>query len=265
MSSSELSELSSSPLTDDDELERKIPKGKLDYYFNVGASALPPKLKKKRAPSPPHEYVLADNPDIAVRITGKRQPLLLCPKAPCACADLSHTQFICMFRSRFSNAFSKSLPHYGPQDIERGVVDSTPGEHVERLLCALLGLLLNRKKEVEYVSTMLRLSSHINYMHSIVLQANVCVCHQERTLFTRSRGSYCSKQKSMGRQVGEQKSIAWRGQLQQHEPRATCRSSHCVISQRRLLTSDSAHTAADTDTLVTGLFRCDQSHDQRLI
>ena len=54
-----------------------------------------------------------------------------------------------MFRSRFSNAFPKSLMHYGPQDIERGVSEPVPGEHVERLLCALLGLVLNRKKDVE--------------------------------------------------------------------------------------------------------------------
>ena len=54
-----------------------------------------------------------------------------------------------MFRSRFSNAFPKSLMHYGPQDIERGISEPVPGEHVERLLCALLGLVLNRKKDVE--------------------------------------------------------------------------------------------------------------------
>ncbi|GAM34888.1 hypothetical protein TCE0_015f02767 [Talaromyces pinophilus] len=54
-----------------------------------------------------------------------------------------------MFRARFSDVFPKSLPHYGPQDIEQGVQDSTPGEHVERLLCALIGLVLNRKKDVE--------------------------------------------------------------------------------------------------------------------
>jgi hypothetical protein len=54
-----------------------------------------------------------------------------------------------MFRSRFSNAFPKSLMHYGPQDIERGVSEPVPGEHVERLLCALLGLVLNRKKDIE--------------------------------------------------------------------------------------------------------------------
>jgi hypothetical protein len=60
-------------------------------------------------------------------------------------------QFIVMFRARFSDALPKSLPHYGPQDIERGVQDTVPGEHIERLLCALIGLVLNRKKEVEYV------------------------------------------------------------------------------------------------------------------
>ena len=56
-----------------------------------------------------------------------------------------------MFRSRFTEAFPKSLANFGPQEIERGVVDSVPGEHVENLLCALLGLLLNRKQDVKYV------------------------------------------------------------------------------------------------------------------
>lgn len=51
---------------DDDEVPDTISKGKLEHYFKVGSAALPPKVKRKRAPSPPHEYVLADNPDIAV-------------------------------------------------------------------------------------------------------------------------------------------------------------------------------------------------------
>ena len=54
-----------------------------------------------------------------------------------------------MFRSRFNDVFPKSLPQYGPQDVEKGVADPVPGEQVERLLCALLGLVLNRKKDVE--------------------------------------------------------------------------------------------------------------------
>ena len=59
-------------------------------------------------------------------------------------------QFIVMFRSRFNECFPKSLSHYGPQDIENGVVSTVPGEHVENLLCALIALVLNRKKWVEY-------------------------------------------------------------------------------------------------------------------
>ena len=58
-----------------------------------------------------------------------------------------------MFRSRFSPALSKSLPHYGPQDIERGVSEPIPSDGIERLLCALLGLVLNRKKDIEYALT----------------------------------------------------------------------------------------------------------------
>lgn len=54
-----------------------------------------------------------------------------------------------MFRSRFTEAFPKSLANFGPQELERGVVDTVPGEHVEHFLCALLGLLLNRKQDVK--------------------------------------------------------------------------------------------------------------------
>lgn len=54
-----------------------------------------------------------------------------------------------MFRSRFTEAFPKSLPNFGPQELERDVVDSVPGEGVEHLLCALLGLLLNRKQDIK--------------------------------------------------------------------------------------------------------------------
>jgi hypothetical protein len=56
-----------------------------------------------------------------------------------------------MFRSRFSDCFPAKLPHFGPQDIENGVVDSALSPPVESLLCALLGLVLNRKKPIEYV------------------------------------------------------------------------------------------------------------------
>ncbi|KAJ5649563.1 uncharacterized protein N7484_003286 [Penicillium longicatenatum] len=113
------SSLSSAPPTDDEAAmaidERPVGIAK---YFKKESETPPP----KREPSPPHEYVLADNPNIA---------------------------FIVMFRARFHDAFPRSLPHFGPQDIERGVEEPIPGEYIERLLCALLGLVLNRKKDVE--------------------------------------------------------------------------------------------------------------------
>jgi hypothetical protein len=54
-----------------------------------------------------------------------------------------------MFRSRFSDAFPVKVIQFGPQDIERGVVDLVPTPQLESLLCALLALVLNRKKPIE--------------------------------------------------------------------------------------------------------------------
>lgn len=58
-------------------------------------------------------------------------------------------QFIVMFRSRFSDAFPKPLAHFGPQELERDIVEPVPSDRVEHFLCALLGLLLNRKQDVK--------------------------------------------------------------------------------------------------------------------
>ena len=69
MSTSGLSDLSSPLSTDDERASAPIRPGSLDAYFKQNASAAKhdsPPAKKKRAPSPPHEYVLADNADIAV-------------------------------------------------------------------------------------------------------------------------------------------------------------------------------------------------------
>lgn len=54
-----------------------------------------------------------------------------------------------MFRSRFTEAFPKSLINFGPQELERDIVETAPGESVEHFLCAVLGLLLNRKQDVK--------------------------------------------------------------------------------------------------------------------
>ncbi|KAF1915668.1 hypothetical protein BDU57DRAFT_279681 [Ampelomyces quisqualis] len=92
----------------------------LSFFKQKDRSPSPP--RKKREPSPEHVYVPEDNPDIA---------------------------FIVMFRSRFNDAFPRGAPHVGPQDVELGVAEGTPSADVEGLLCALLGLVLNRKKPVE--------------------------------------------------------------------------------------------------------------------
>ncbi|KAK5663958.1 hypothetical protein OQA88_170 [Cercophora sp. LCS_1] len=124
---SSLSSLSAPPSEDESDIQLEERHGILKFFHKVDRNpALEPKEatppRPKREPSPPHEYVLADNADIA---------------------------FIVMFRARFTEAFPKSLPNFGPQEIESAVVETIPGERVEQFLCALLGLLLNRKQDVK--------------------------------------------------------------------------------------------------------------------
>ncbi|KAI9805112.1 MAG: hypothetical protein M1825_000946 [Sarcosagium campestre] len=124
MSQSDSSALSSPPLSDDEPFRESKKDGILKFFTKERArspdtSSESEPSPDKRPPSPEHEYVLADNPDIP---------------------------FIVMFRSRFNEVFPKSLAQFGPQDIERGLVGIVPGEHVDSLLCSLLGLVLNRKK-----------------------------------------------------------------------------------------------------------------------
>ncbi|KAF2095253.1 hypothetical protein NA57DRAFT_44903, partial [Rhizodiscina lignyota] len=124
--SSSLSSLSPPPDSDDEKPKLSLATdGAGDAQRSTSLSPAPStdsSLSEKRSASPEHEPVLADNPDIA---------------------------FIVMFRSRFNDAFPTKLGHFGPQDIERGVVDSMPSPQVEALLCALLALVLNRKKPIE--------------------------------------------------------------------------------------------------------------------
>ena len=71
MSSSELSELSSVLSSEDENILEPTQVGVLENYFKKGAGRairISPPAKKQRPASPPHEYVLADNPDIAVSL-----------------------------------------------------------------------------------------------------------------------------------------------------------------------------------------------------
>lgn len=68
---SSISTLSEPPSDDESDIQLEERQGILKFFHKVNQNpALAPKEKSpprpKREPSPPHEYVLADNPDIAV-------------------------------------------------------------------------------------------------------------------------------------------------------------------------------------------------------
>lgn len=70
---SSVSSLSEPPSDDESDIQLEERQGILKFFHKVDRNpALEPKEKTppraKREPSPPHEYVLADNPDIAVRV-----------------------------------------------------------------------------------------------------------------------------------------------------------------------------------------------------
>lgn len=70
MSADESSELSSVPSEDESNLQLKKKDGILKFFSKApkAPSKASSPLLPRRQPSPPHEYVLADNPDIAVSI-----------------------------------------------------------------------------------------------------------------------------------------------------------------------------------------------------
>lgn len=156
---SDSSDLSSPPSSDAEaapppKKTLKLKHGKLT--FSTKRKAPPTRESSpdepEREPSPPHDYVLADNPDIAVGLIDASLVFAYSFEHD-EWVIIGHPtnklQFIVMFRARFSDLFPKNVPNLGPQDVERGISGEEAGEHIENLLCALLGLVLNRKKPVE--------------------------------------------------------------------------------------------------------------------
>lgn len=73
MSADDSSDLSSVPSEDETNLQLTKKDGILKFFSKAPRPAAEPRVeasppRPKRDPSPPHEYVLADNPDIAVNI-----------------------------------------------------------------------------------------------------------------------------------------------------------------------------------------------------
>ena len=90
---SSISSLSAPPSEDESDVQLKKEHGILKFFHKVDQNpALQPKEasppRPKREPSPPHEYVLADNPDIAVRFTPLFVWLRVFDAKRRACADL---------------------------------------------------------------------------------------------------------------------------------------------------------------------------------
>lgn len=161
---SSLSSLSSPPSTDDEMPAPVAPRLKLTPQKSKKKNGTilsffksPEPARKKRPASPPHEMAFEDNDDIAVsqrrvgRVHSRRDGALPPGLPPETFANIL-AQFLVMFRSRFAEAFPPKTPHFGPQDIERGVSELVPSPQIETFLCALLALMLNRKKPIELVS-----------------------------------------------------------------------------------------------------------------
>ncbi len=129
-------------------------------------------------------------------------------------------QFIVMFRARFTEAFPKSSPNFGPQELERDVVEPIPGERVEHFLCALLGLLLNRKQDVKYVALSCRgpqcTSPRLSFTNLLTSGFT-----QTRSLQPCSRGGYSDTQGAMGKGLGEPESTLRASNLCLHDTSAT--------------------------------------------
>ena len=142
-----------------------------------------------------------------------------------------------MFRSRFNDAMPSKLPHFGPQDVERGVMEEPPSQQMEQLLCALLGLVLNRKKPVEYVHTAprprFRLAPRGWWSEYRELRGNwltETTVKQARTSWSRTRRSSPEPEVAMAAQMERAESVARRKEFREHdasrESISTCTIHH---------------------------------------
>lgn len=139
-----------------------------------------------------------------------------------------------MFRSRFNEAFPRNAPHVGPQDIELGVAEGTPSPDVEGLLCALLGLVLNRKKPVESVNLLppSRIVAPWSRSYHVAEQGITADKHgvqQERSLRPSSRGSNPDTEIPVASQMGVLESPQRESFLQHHDTHGARKSQHAMV------------------------------------
>ncbi|KAF3919176.1 hypothetical protein AA313_de0201594 [Arthrobotrys entomopaga] len=97
------------------------------------------KNQRSKQPSPSPELEASPPPSKKRKVVNPRDPL---PQ------DNPRYAFIVAFQAKFNQVF-RGVPNLGPQDIEAGIKETPISDHVEALLCKLLGLALNRQKQVE--------------------------------------------------------------------------------------------------------------------
>lgn len=149
-------------------------------------------------------------------------------------------QFIVMFRSRFNDAFPRGAPHVGPQDIEQGVAEGAPSADVEGLLCALLGLVLNRKKPVESVLRqfplfIMRPGSH-NFGECLKrTTANVAGVSQEGSLWPRARRINPDPKVAVATRLGRCQPFEWWSRFPDDDGGGTCTYRCSVLLSELML------------------------------
>ncbi|KAK6541569.1 hypothetical protein TWF694_007373 [Orbilia ellipsospora] len=95
--------------------------------------------KQQQQPSPSPEQEPSPPPSKKRKVVDPRDPL---PQ------DNPRYAFIVAFQAKFNQVF-RGVPNLGPQDIEAGIAETPISDQIEALLCKLLGLALNRQKQVE--------------------------------------------------------------------------------------------------------------------
>jgi len=139
MSSSSLSSPLSSPPPNDSEDEPSF----LGSHHNTSHNST------KEPSVEPEEQISISQTQKKRRTAILREPLL---------EDNPDFAFVIAFQSQFSSLFRNT--QIGPQELEDGLKATPISEQVELLLCKLLTLVLNRKKNVEY-ETMFPIASRL--------------------------------------------------------------------------------------------------------
>jgi hypothetical protein len=164
-----------------------------------------------------------------------------------------------MFRSRFAEAFNKNVPSLGPQDIEDGVVSEEPSEQVELFLCALLGLVLNRKKYVEYGSPGAYIMEAM-LLHRIYADIPLL---QTWTSWTSIRRVRINTKVTMAHKLEWRQPIIWRPHVLQ--PYTIRKSTSLDPSGRYHAKTVIDQYAKDSHDMVSQQFRGNHEHNQGLV